>query len=243
MSASQLYAGHALVLDDTGRDLGAPAWHESDLVQRFPAAAPGTSWTRGRCASACGTARSRSSSIARGLPAATCAAEELPFPLPESPKLSERRFRRPRLRGRDAHDWRPPDGPARPRAGSRGATRCSASTRRARTRAGSSRAATAAVSPPPSFSAGSPRRRARLDRLFGRVGAERTARADVVLIGGQPCGSSEGRRRHGGADHVPAADSSRRAACRRSGGGRRERRGPELADPEPHLASSTVEPT
>ncbi len=34
--ASQLYARHALVLDDEGRDLGAAAWHESDIVQRFP---------------------------------------------------------------------------------------------------------------------------------------------------------------------------------------------------------------
>ena len=34
--ASQLYARYALVLDDDGRDLGEAAWHESDIVQRFP---------------------------------------------------------------------------------------------------------------------------------------------------------------------------------------------------------------
>ena len=34
-------ARHALVLDDDGRELGEPAWHESDLVQRFP---DGTAW-------------------------------------------------------------------------------------------------------------------------------------------------------------------------------------------------------
>ena len=36
MRTSQLYARHALVLDDEGRDLGDAAWHESDIVQRFP---------------------------------------------------------------------------------------------------------------------------------------------------------------------------------------------------------------
>ena len=39
VSASQLYARHALVLDDTGTDLGEAAWHESDIVQRFPGGA------------------------------------------------------------------------------------------------------------------------------------------------------------------------------------------------------------
>ena len=39
VSASQLYARHALVLDDTGTDLGDAAWHESDVVQRFPGGA------------------------------------------------------------------------------------------------------------------------------------------------------------------------------------------------------------
>ena len=33
---SQLYARYALVLDHDGRDLGEAAWHESDIVQRFP---------------------------------------------------------------------------------------------------------------------------------------------------------------------------------------------------------------
>ncbi len=39
VSASQLYARHALVLGDTGTELGEAAWHESDIVQRFPGGA------------------------------------------------------------------------------------------------------------------------------------------------------------------------------------------------------------
>ena len=69
--ASQLYARHALVLDDGGRDLGEPRWHEADLVQRFPAAAPGSWSTSGRCASGRGTGRSPTSSTPRARRAAT----------------------------------------------------------------------------------------------------------------------------------------------------------------------------
>ncbi len=93
VSASQLYARHALVLDDAGRDLGEPAWHENDVVQRFPG---GRAWyvvdaralresTRyGTVAELVDRARAAGGDVRP--------AGELPFPVPESPKLSERPF-------------------------------------------------------------------------------------------------------------------------------------------------------
>jgi succinate dehydrogenase/fumarate reductase flavoprotein subunit len=91
--SSQLYARHALVLDDEGRDLGGAAWHESDVVQRFPG---GRAWyvldaralrertPYGTVADAVERARGAGGDVR---PAA-----ELPFPLPESPKLAEPPF-------------------------------------------------------------------------------------------------------------------------------------------------------
>jgi succinate dehydrogenase/fumarate reductase flavoprotein subunit len=91
--ASQLYARHALVLDDEGRDLGEPAWHESDLVQRFPG---GRAWyvvderalrqpVRERTvADLVGEARAAGGDVRP--------AEELPFELPPTPKLREPPF-------------------------------------------------------------------------------------------------------------------------------------------------------
>ncbi len=93
VSASQLYAGHALALDDTGRDLGAPAWHESDVVQRFPG---GRAWYVVDARAL--RERTRYGTVAELIDRARAAggdvrpAGELPFPLPESPKLSERPF-------------------------------------------------------------------------------------------------------------------------------------------------------
>ena len=91
--ASQLYARHALVLDDEGRELPEPAWHESDLVQRFP---DGRAWyvvdAQGR------RERVRERTVGDLVDAARAAggdvrpAEELPFPLPASPKLAEPPF-------------------------------------------------------------------------------------------------------------------------------------------------------
>jgi fumarate reductase flavoprotein subunit len=93
VSAAQLYARHALVLDDEGRELGEAAWHESDLVQRFPG---GRAWyvvdARGL------RERVRERTVAELVEAARAAggdvrpAEELPFALPESPKLVEPPF-------------------------------------------------------------------------------------------------------------------------------------------------------
>jgi fumarate reductase flavoprotein subunit len=88
VSASQLYARHALVLDAGGADLGEVAWHESDIVQRFPgglawyvvdAAALGRRTPYGTVAEAIETARAAGADVRP--------AEELPFALPASPKL------------------------------------------------------------------------------------------------------------------------------------------------------------
>ncbi len=87
-SASQLYARHALVLDDSGADLSEAAWHESDVVQRFPggvawyvvdAAALGRRTPYGTVAEAIEVARATGGDVRP--------AEELPFALPASPKL------------------------------------------------------------------------------------------------------------------------------------------------------------
>jgi fumarate reductase flavoprotein subunit len=93
VSASQLYARHALVLDDEGNDLGEAAWHESDVVQRFPggrawyvvdARALGARTPYGTVADAIEVARAAGGEV---LPA-----EELPFALPPSPKLAQPPF-------------------------------------------------------------------------------------------------------------------------------------------------------
>lgn len=91
--ASQLYARHALVVDDHGDDLGEAAWHESDVVQRFPG---GRAWyvvdaralrertPYGTVADAIEVARTAGGDVRP--------AEELPFALPPSPKLAEPPF-------------------------------------------------------------------------------------------------------------------------------------------------------
>jgi fumarate reductase flavoprotein subunit len=91
--ASQLFAAHALVLDDEGNDLGAAAWHESDLVQRFP---DGRAWYVVDARAL--RERVRDRTVADLVEAAREAggdvrpAAELPFTLPESPKLAEPPF-------------------------------------------------------------------------------------------------------------------------------------------------------
>jgi fumarate reductase flavoprotein subunit len=91
--AAQLYGRHALVLDDEGRDLGEPAWHESDLVQRFPA---GRAWYVVDARAV--RARVRERGVAELIEEARRAggdvrpAKELPFPVPSSPKLVEPPF-------------------------------------------------------------------------------------------------------------------------------------------------------
>ena len=91
--AAQLYARHALVLDDAGRDLGGAAWHESDVVQRFP---EGRAWyaVDGRAL----RERVGDRTVADMVEAARAAggdvrsADTLPFALPASPKLVEPPF-------------------------------------------------------------------------------------------------------------------------------------------------------
>jgi len=93
VSAAQLYARHALVLDDEGRDLGEAAWHESDLVQRLPG---GRAWYVVDARALREPVRERT--VAELVDAARAAggdvrrAEELPFVLPASPKLVEPPF-------------------------------------------------------------------------------------------------------------------------------------------------------
>jgi succinate dehydrogenase/fumarate reductase flavoprotein subunit len=93
VQASQLYAKHALVVDDEGNDLGEAAWHESDVVQRFPG---GRAWyvvdaraleqrtPYGTVADAIEVARAAGGEVRK--------AEELAFALPASPKLAEPPF-------------------------------------------------------------------------------------------------------------------------------------------------------
>ena len=91
--ASQLYARHALVLDEEGNDLGEAAWHESDLVQRLP---NGRAWYLVDARAL--RQRVRERTVADLVEAARAAggevrrAEELPFELPASPKLAEQPF-------------------------------------------------------------------------------------------------------------------------------------------------------
>lgn len=93
VSAAQLYARYALVLDDEGHDLGEAAWHESDLVQRLPG---GQGWYVVDARALRRSVRERT--VADLVDAARHAggdvrpAEELPFPLPESSKLVEPPF-------------------------------------------------------------------------------------------------------------------------------------------------------
>jgi succinate dehydrogenase/fumarate reductase flavoprotein subunit len=93
VSAAQLYARHALVLDDEGRDLGEAAWHESDLVQRLP---DGRAWYVVDARALREPVRERT--VADLVDAARAAggdvrpADELPFALPASPKLVEPPF-------------------------------------------------------------------------------------------------------------------------------------------------------
>ena len=104
VDAAQLYARHALVLDDEGRDLGEPAWHESDLVQRFPG---GAAWyvvdARAMRQRVRGRTVADMIEAARAAGADVRPAEELPFALPSSPKLAEPPFTAVRVRAAVTH--------------------------------------------------------------------------------------------------------------------------------------------
>ena len=102
--AAQLYARHALVLDDEGRDLGGAAWHESDLVQRLPG---GRAWYIVDARALRQPVRERTVAdlveVARAVGGDVIAAEELPFALPASPKLAEPPFVAVRVRAAVSH--------------------------------------------------------------------------------------------------------------------------------------------
>jgi succinate dehydrogenase/fumarate reductase flavoprotein subunit len=93
VSASQLYARHALVLDDEGNDLGDAAWHESDLAQRLPG---GHAWYVVDARALRERVRERTVAdlveIARQLGGEVLPADELPFEVPASLKLVEQPF-------------------------------------------------------------------------------------------------------------------------------------------------------
>ena len=102
--ASQLYARHALVLDDEGNDLGGAAWHESDVVQRFPG---GRAWYVVDARALREQVGERT--VAELVEAARAAggdvrpAETLQFALPPSPKLVEPPFLAVRVRAAVTH--------------------------------------------------------------------------------------------------------------------------------------------
>jgi succinate dehydrogenase/fumarate reductase flavoprotein subunit len=104
VSASQLYARYALVLDDAGADLGEAAWHESDIVQRFPG---GAAWY---VVDATALARrtpygtvAEAIEVARAAGGDVRPAEELPFTLPGSPKLVQPPFTAVRVHAAVTH--------------------------------------------------------------------------------------------------------------------------------------------
>ena len=102
--AAQLYARHALVLDDEGRDLGGAAWHESDLVQRLPG---GRAWYVVDARALREPVRERTVAdlveVARAVGGDVRPAEELPFALPASSKLAEPPFVAVRVRAAVSH--------------------------------------------------------------------------------------------------------------------------------------------
>lgn len=104
ISAAQLYARYALVLDDEGRDLGGAAWHESDLVQRLPG---GQAWYVVDARALRRSVRERTVAdmvdAARAAGGDVRAAAQLPFALPESPKLVEPPFVAVRVRAAVTH--------------------------------------------------------------------------------------------------------------------------------------------
>ena len=178
--ASQLYARHALVLDDEGRDLGEPPGTRATSSSASRAGRRGTSSTRGRCASRCGSGRWPTSSTRRATVGGDVRpAEQLPFELPASPKLAEPPFLAVRVYAGVTHTIGGLRIDDRARVLDGDGSPVPISTRRAPMPAGSSPAATAAASPRPSSTAASPprlrwaRRAACRRRGGGRRGAAR----------------------------------------------------------------------
>ncbi len=109
VSAAQLYGAHALVLDDEGHEFfeREPSWSETDLVQataRLPARA---AWYVVDARALRRSVRERTVAdlveAARSAGGEVLPAGELPFELPESPKLVEPPFLAVRVRAAVTH--------------------------------------------------------------------------------------------------------------------------------------------
>jgi fumarate reductase flavoprotein subunit len=109
VTAAQLYGAHALVLDDEGREFftGEPSWSETDLVQSTARLPGGAGWYVVDARALRRRVRERSVAelveLARAVGGDVRPAEELPFDLPASPKLSEPPFLAVRVRAAVTH--------------------------------------------------------------------------------------------------------------------------------------------
>ena len=109
VSAAQLYGAHALVLDDQGREFFTrePSWSETDLVQATARLPGGSAWYVVDARALRLPVRERTVAElieqARAAEGDVRAAEELPFELPASPKLSEPPFLAVRVRAAVTH--------------------------------------------------------------------------------------------------------------------------------------------
>ena len=109
VSAAQLYGAHALVVDDLGREFfpREPSWSETDLVQAIARLPGGAAWYVVDARALRLPVRERT--VAELVEQARAAggdvrpAEELPFELPESPKLAEPPFLAVRVRAGVTH--------------------------------------------------------------------------------------------------------------------------------------------
>jgi succinate dehydrogenase/fumarate reductase flavoprotein subunit len=107
--ASQLYGAHALVLDTEGREFfpGEPSWSETDLVQATARQPGAAAWyvVDGRALRRPVRERTVADLLdeARAVGGDVRPAEELPFPLPASPKLREPPFLAVRVRAAVTH--------------------------------------------------------------------------------------------------------------------------------------------
>ena len=109
VGASQLYGAHALVLDEEGREFfeGEPSWSETDLVQATARLPGGAAWYVLDARAL--RQETRYGSVAdlveraRELGGEVRPAEELPFALPEHPKLAEPPFLAVRVRAAVTH--------------------------------------------------------------------------------------------------------------------------------------------
>ena len=109
VSAAQLYGAHALVVDDGGREFfpREPSWSETDLVQAIARLPGGAAWYVVDARALRLPVRERT--VAELVEQARAAggdvrpAEELPFALPESPKLAEPPFLAVRVRAGVTH--------------------------------------------------------------------------------------------------------------------------------------------